>query len=133
MCSRSSLLLDANIETSKQLPIDKGEQTSISCSNNLVLSSDSPDSITCGTEGGGDAATLLPRCVFPHEASCGSLPDHWDHLVPSVMPVETGKTVELTCENGYKLMGSSTVTCKAKSWTWVEPNPPSCRKFYYFF
>ena len=123
--------MDANIETSRQLPINEGEQISISCSKDLVLVSKSRDSITCETSKTVEGyKNTLPRCVFPGDIVCSSLPGHWNHMIPNIMPVEEGWTVELTCETGYQLTGSSTVTCNAtESWTWEGSNQPKCGEF----
>ena len=74
---------------------------------------------------------ILPICTYDlcrYISECTSLNTTWDNMVTETsFPIVFGTAVEITCDTGYKLEGSNTVTCdRGTTYTFVEQ--PACKE-----
>ena len=71
--------------------------------------------------------------LFRYISECTSLDPTWDYLnTETSFPIVFGTVVEITCETGYSLQGSNTVTCDIGT-TYKFVEQPACKLLGKFF
>ena len=128
MCSRSTVSLDANIISSKNLPTKLGTELSISCPNDLILASES-ERLTCEVKEDNNGSTS-PMCLFRRDG-CLKYPPDWKHFTAFDHVLLIGQSISMKCDRGYKNFGSVAATCNGTDkfyWNETEVLKPNCSK-----
>ncbi|KAL5249499.1 hypothetical protein ACHWQZ_G018378 [Mnemiopsis leidyi] len=109
-----------DLTTETTFPVDTGTELTVSCEDGFLLSGS--DTITC-TEGTTFSSVTTPSCV---RKQCTGLDPAWNYLTTeTTFPVDTGTELTVSCEDGFLLSGSDTITC-TEGTTFSSVTTPSC-------
>ena len=103
-----------NAQISPSQPVNFGVTITITCNNGYSLSSGNGE-LTCdGTDFG-----TLPTC---QQQQCTAITVDNGSVTPT-QPVNSGTDITITCNQGFEISGSATLTCSGTSFS---GSPPTC-------